>query len=108
MKPLYVFPLLLLLPLVGPALAKPPDEPATAKTSLSETCPLVGPMAGASDECQAIRHAYRARIADCMKEMQAEADARAGQVTRVSAHSNRARYLTCDAESRANLPRVSR
>jgi hypothetical protein len=102
MKLYYAVPLLLLVPLAGPTLA----DTATSSTS-AETCSLVGPLAGATADCQAIRVAYRERISDCMEEKQAEADARAGKATQVTAHSSRARYLICDAESRANLPRVS-
>jgi hypothetical protein len=100
MKLHYVVPLLLLPMLAGPTLA----DTATAS---ADTCLLNGPLAGATADCQAIRVAYRDRISDCMEAMQADADARAGTKTQMTAHSSRARFLICDSESRANLPRIS-
>ncbi len=70
MKLISALPLCLLGLLSGPALAE--------TTAGAEACPLVGPLNGATEECQARRIAFRTEVQGCMEQMQAEADARAG------------------------------
>lgn len=62
--------------------------------------PWSAPLNGATEECQARRIAFRTEVQVCMEQMHAEADARAGQPTRINAHTSRARFLMCDAATR--------
>ena len=103
MKLKSAFPLLLLCTLAAPVLAE-----TTTGTPLAESCPLIGPLDGATEECRALRVTYRAEVAACMDQMRAEADARAGRLTMVNSHTNRARFVTCDAATRMNLGLASK
>lgn len=102
MKLKSAFPLLLVCTLAGPVLAE-----TKTGTTVTESCPLIGPLDGETAECRALRIAYRSEVAACMDQMRAEADARAGQLTQVNSHTNRARFVTCDAATRMNLGLVS-
>lgn len=99
MKTLAALTLCLLLPLPAPALARNLTTDWTATE-----CPLAGPLAAPSQDCAALRGIYLAAIRDCLAELQAEADGRAGKKTVGNAHTNRARLSICDARSRAALP----
>jgi hypothetical protein len=84
-------------------LASPTLAETTSALVPDEPCHLDGPLNGTTDECRALRIDYRTNVSTCMQQMHAEADARAGGATKVSAHANRARHFTCDAETRATL-----
>ncbi len=82
----------------GPALAED-----TTAASLANICKLTGPTSEASKECKALRVDFRAEVNTCMDQLRAKADAKAGMPTSNNAHTARARFLICDAESHAKL-----
>ena len=102
MKTFSPLPLVLLAVLSGPAFAE-----TLVKASPGESCPLVGPLTGASEDCSALRSAYRMEVSTCMDRLRAEADARAGQRTTINSHTNRSRYLTCDKGAREKLAHLT-
>jgi hypothetical protein len=95
MKLNFAFPLLLLAGLATPALA----DNATA-AARAEGCRLIGPVTGQVEECQAFRAAFRTAVNACMQRLHSDADAKAGQPTRHTAHTSRARFMICDAATR--------
>jgi len=98
MKTKSAFPLFLLGALAGPAVA----ETAT-DALLLQGCELVGPLREATEDCKALRVAFRTEVGDCMNILKAEAEARAGTNAGNNAHSSRARLLTCDATVRVKM-----
>jgi hypothetical protein len=86
----------LVLFLSGAALA---DTTPTEGTD----CPLMGSTADTTADCQALRAEFRTRLTDCLAERKIEAERRAESKGRDNAHSSRARYLICAAETRRSL-----
>jgi len=98
MKTKFSFLLFLLATLAGPVMA----ETATDK-QLLHGCQLVGPLSEASEDCNAMRVAFRTEVGDCMNNLKAEAHARAGKNAGNNAHTSRARLLICDATVRMKM-----
>lgn len=98
MKTLSALSLFLLATLSGPAVAETP-----VKVTPVDACPLTGPLTEATEDCAALRSAFRAEVNDCMDQMHAYADARAGRRTENNSHSSRARFLICDKSVREEM-----
>jgi len=101
MKTKSAFPLFLLAILAGPAMA----ETAT-DAQLSDGCQLVGPLRNATEDCKAIRTAFRTEVNDCLNMLHTEAKARAGKANTNNSHASRARFLTCNAAARVKLGQI--
>jgi hypothetical protein len=98
MKTLSALTLFALVTLSGPALAETP-----VKATPADACPLAGPAAGLSKDCEALRSVYRVEISGCMDQLRADADARAGRKTDVNSHISRSRFLICDSGVREKM-----
>jgi len=120
MKTKSAFPLFLLAILAGPAVAETATAthvntsglghrlgPAVAETAtdtqLLNGCQLVGPLSEATEDCKAMRVAFRTEVGDCMNILKAEAEARAGKNAGNNAHTSRARLQICDATVRVKM-----
>ena len=98
MKTLSAVSLFLLAALSAPVLAETP-----VKATPADVCPLVGPLTETTEDCEALRSAYRAEVSDCMDKMHADADARAGRRTYANSHTSRSRLLICDTGVRETM-----
>ena len=98
MTPRSSFALVLFAVVAGPALAEP-----ASKTAPAGDCQLVGPITDASDGCKVLRGSYQIELGDCMIRVRMEAAARAAAPVANNAHSSRARYAICDAQTRAKI-----
>lgn len=78
------------------------SSPARADTG-TESCPLVGALALATEECEALRVAYRAELSDCMEKMETMSRARTHAAVANNAHTSRARFITCDKHARGMM-----
>lgn len=106
MKAFSAFSLLLLAALSGPAIAE-----TAAAAPLAGEVQLVGPVAStaadatadATVDFEALRVTVRDQVSACMKRMQTDAYRRRGSAITNNSHTNRARFLACDAAVRAQM-----
>lgn len=98
MKTLTALSLFLLATLSGPVLAETP-----VKATPGDACPISGPLTETTEDCAALRSAYRAEVSDCMARMHADADARAGRRTENNSHTARSRFVICDKGVREKI-----
>jgi hypothetical protein len=101
MKMLSAVSLFLLATLSAPTLAETP-----VKATPADACPLVGPLAETTEDCAALRSAYRAEVSKCMDMMHAAADASAGRRTDATSHTSRSRFLICDKSLGEKMARL--
>ncbi len=101
MNPKSAFTLFLLVTLG--TLAGPGAAETASDTQLSSNCKLVGPLIEATEDCKAVRVAFRTEVGDCMNALKSEAEARAGTNAGNNAHTSRARLLTCDTSVRLKM-----
>ena len=101
MKTLSALSLFLLATLSGPAVAE-----TLVKATPVDACPLTGPLTETTEDCAVLRSAFRAEVNDCMDQMHADADARAGRRTYANSHTSRSRFLICDKGLREKLARL--
>ena len=97
MKTLSALSLFLLATLSGPAVAE-----TLVKATPVDACPLTE----TTEDCAVLRSAFRAEVNDCMDQMHADADARAGRRTYANSHTSRSRFLICDKGLREKLARL--
>lgn len=76
---------------------------ADAAKAAMQDCALIGPEAGASEDCKALRVAFRTEVNECMTEMKTLSELRSGRATRNTSQSSRARFIICDAAVRQKL-----
>jgi|GEM_PF-6730639 len=96
MKTTLTSALFLLAGLSGPALAE------TSSTA-AKACLQPGPPSVASEDCKAMRIAFRAEVSDCIARMKAQADTAKGLSQHNAPQSTRARLFLCDAKIRQKL-----
>lgn len=98
MKILSALSLFLLATLSGPVEAETP-----VKATSTDACPLGGPLTETTEDCAALRSTYRAEVSDCMANMHADADARAGRRTESNSQTSRSRFLICNRGVREKM-----
>lgn len=98
MKTVMAFPLFLLAAFSAPAMA----ETAAAAVS-AETCKLIGPLEETSEDCKALRAAFRVEVNICMARLRDQAYRSHGAFVRENAHTSRSRFLICDKATRAKM-----
>lgn len=82
------------------SLSSPARADAGTATPAFKTCPYTGVLADATEECVALRIAYRTYLSDCMTKMEITSRVRAHAGHMSSPQASRARFQICDKHAR--------